>query len=143
MVAAQDIRRRKKGESFTDLAEDGRKLMVLTFPQLQDRTTEVLARDSFLEALEDPELIVQVQAQFPPNLDCALRIAQLVEAVFQTIHSRVNKPVRVVSEDTVGTVIKGGVKDPWVELINQGCPIFEPAVGPAEFMGSQTEIRLS
>ena len=49
--------------------------MVLAYPGPQDRTTEVFACDSFLEALEDPELIVQVQAQNPPNLDSALRVA--------------------------------------------------------------------
>lgn len=38
------------------------KLMVLAYLGPRDRATEVLARDSFLEALEDSELIVHVQA---------------------------------------------------------------------------------
>ena len=104
------IRRRKKGETLTDLAQDVRKLMVLAYPGSQDRTTEVLARDSFLEALEDPELIVQVQAQNPPNLNSALRVAQRMEAVFHMVHTRASKPVRVVSEGPMSPVV--GKREP-------------------------------
>ena len=76
------IRRRKKGESLTDLTQDVRKLMVLAYPGPQDRTTEILVRDSFLEPLENLELVVQVQAQNLHDFASALRIAQLTEAVF-------------------------------------------------------------
>ena len=79
--------------------------MVLAYSGPQDRTTEVLACDSFLEALEDPELTVQVQAQNPPNLDSALRLAQRMKAVFQTFHTGTSKPVRIVSEGPVGPVV--------------------------------------
>ena len=76
--------------------------MVLAYPGSQDRTIEVLARDYFLEALEDPELIIHVQAHNPHNLDSALRITQRMDSVLQTVHSRVSKPVRVVSEEKRG-----------------------------------------
>ena len=36
--------------------------MILPYPGLQDRTIEILVRDSFLEALEDPQLVVQMHA---------------------------------------------------------------------------------
>ena len=49
------IRRRKKGVPLTDPAQDVRGLIVLAHPGCQDRTTEILPRDSFLEALEDSE----------------------------------------------------------------------------------------
>ena len=78
-----------------------------------------MARDSFLEALEDPELIVQVQALNPPNLDSTLRVAQRMEAVFQTVHTRASKPVRVVSEGPVGPVFVERVKDPWIEQLTK------------------------
>ena len=55
--------------------------MDLTYPGPQDRTKEMLAHDSFLEAVEDRQIIVQLQAQNAPNLDSALRVAQLMEAV--------------------------------------------------------------
>ena len=111
------IRRRKKGESLTDLAQDIRKLMSLAYLGPQDRTTEALALDSFLEALEDPEFTVQVQAQNPRNLDGALRIAQRMEAVFQTVHSRISKPVPAVSEAMAGQEVQVSEKDPWVEQL--------------------------
>ena len=55
--------RRKKRESLTDLAMEIRRLMVMTLPGIGDRTTEIVARDVFLEALDDPDLILQIQAQ--------------------------------------------------------------------------------
>ena len=96
------IRRRKKGKSLTDLAQDVRKMMILAYHGFHDRTTAVLTRDYFLEALENPEVVVHVQAQNPPNLDSALRVTQRMEAMFQTVNSRVSKPVRVVSEEKRG-----------------------------------------
>ena len=54
---------------MTGLVQDVRELMALAYPVFQDRTTEILARDSLLAALEDSELVVQIQAQKPPNLD--------------------------------------------------------------------------
>ena len=77
------IRHRRKGESLTDLAQDVRKLMVLAYPGPQDRATEILARDSFLEELEEPELIDQIQAQNPPNMDSDLRVARPMKAIFK------------------------------------------------------------
>ena len=37
--------------------------MVLAFPGPTDHTTDLVARDLFIEALEDPDLVIQVQAQ--------------------------------------------------------------------------------
>ena len=67
--------RRKKGESLMDLAQEIRRLMVMTFPGPTDRTTDIVARDVFVEALEDPERIIQVRAQRPAHLDSALQVA--------------------------------------------------------------------
>ena len=86
-------------------------------PGPQDRTTQILALDSFLEAIEDPELIVQVQAQNSPNLDRALRVVQRMEAVFHTDHSRASKPVRVLSEGPAGPEVNEKMKDPRVEQL--------------------------
>ena len=47
--------RRKKGESLTDLAMEIRRLMMMAFPGPTDSTTEIVARDVFLDALDDPE----------------------------------------------------------------------------------------
>ena len=61
---------------------------------------------------------MQVPAQNPPDLASALRIAQRREVVFQTIHSKASKPVRVVMEvPPTGAATKVETKDPWVEQL--------------------------
>ena len=40
-----------------------RRLIVMKFPGPMDRTTEIVARDVFLEALDDPELTFQIHAE--------------------------------------------------------------------------------
>ena len=83
--------------------------------------------------MEDPELTVQVQAQNPRNLDGALRIAQRMEAVFQTVHSRVSKPVPVVNEAMAGQEVQVSEKDLWVEQLAKA----KPTIGPVEGKGSR------
>ena len=39
---------RKKGEMFTDVAQEIRKLMVLAYPGPSNKITEMVARDAFL-----------------------------------------------------------------------------------------------
>ena len=90
--------------------------MVIAYPGPQDITTEGLARDSPLEALEDTELIVQVQTQNPPDLDSALGVAQRTEAVLQTVHTRASKPVRVVSE---GPVVGERATEPCIDQLTK------------------------
>ena len=67
--AQLEIVRRKKGESLTNLAMDIRRLMVMVFPGPTDRTTEIVARDVFLDALDDPELTFQIHTQRPRDSD--------------------------------------------------------------------------
>ena len=38
-----------------------------------------------------------------------------MEVVFQTVHSRVSKPVLIVSEGPAGPAVNWGMKDPLVE----------------------------
>ena len=101
------------------MAHDVGKLIVLAYPGPQDRTTEVLGLDFFLEALEDPDLIVKVQAQNPPNLDSALRVVQRMAAVFQMVHTRASKLVRIVSDGPVGPVVGKRARDPWMEQLTK------------------------
>ena len=68
--------------------------MVLAFPGATDRTTDIVARDVFIEALDDPDLAIQVQAQRPINLDSALQVAQNMKGVMRMVTSKLNKPVR-------------------------------------------------
>ena len=59
------MRHRKKGKTLTDLAQEIRKLMVRTYPGPPNKTTQIVARDAFLEALDDAELVIHIQAQKP------------------------------------------------------------------------------
>ena len=77
--------------------------MVMVFPGPTDRTTEIIARDVFLDALNDPELTFQIHTQRPRDLDSAVEIAQYLEAVMRSLPSRSSKPVR--------TVVQGGDED--------------------------------
>ena len=88
--------RRKKGKSLTDLAMEIRKLMVMDFLGSQDSTTEVIARDVFLDALKDAELVIQIQAQRSRDLESALQTAQHMEAVMKSATIKNGRPVRVV-----------------------------------------------
>ena len=70
------IRQRKKGETLTDLAQEIRKLKVLAYPGPPNNTTDMVARDAFLEVLDDAELVIHIQAQMPMSLDSAVLMAQ-------------------------------------------------------------------
>ena len=88
--------RRKKGETLTDAAMEIRRLMVMAFLGPTDRTTEIVARDVFLDALDDPELAFQVHTQHQRDLDSAVQTAQYMEAVMHSFPRRPRKPVRAV-----------------------------------------------
>ena len=60
------------------------------------RTTDIVARYVFTEALDDPNLVMQVQTQRPINLDYELQVAQHMEAVMRTATSKLREPVRAV-----------------------------------------------
>ena len=60
---------RKIGESLTDLAMEIRRLMVMAFPGQTGRTTKIVARDVFLDALDDPELTFPIHTRRQGDLD--------------------------------------------------------------------------
>ena len=72
-------RRRNKGESLRELAQDIRRLVALAYPNEQSRLAEHLARDAFLNSLGDPELELKVREREAETLEEALRVAQRFE----------------------------------------------------------------
>ena len=90
--------RRKKGESLTELAMEIWRLMVMAFPGPTDRTMEIVVRDVFLGALDNPELTFQIHTQRPRDLYSAVQISQHMEAVMISLPSRASKPVRTVEQ---------------------------------------------
>jgi len=74
-------RRRGRGESLRELAQDIRRLMVMAYPGEKSRMSENMARYSFLRALGDFELELKITEREPGDLDEALRINQRFEVL--------------------------------------------------------------
>ena len=72
-------RRRSRGESLRELAQNMQRLMALAYPGKKSRMSENVARDSFLTALNDPELKLKIRERETASLDEALKIAQRLE----------------------------------------------------------------
>jgi hypothetical protein len=73
-------RRRKKDESLHSSYNDICRLLALTFPGPSNTTTQVVGRDSFLNALDNNSLRARILEHEPQTLDEALRIACRLEA---------------------------------------------------------------
>ena len=103
--------RRKKVESLTELAMEIRQLIVMAFPGKTDRTTKIVARDVFLDALNDPELTFKIHTQRPLDLDSAVQIAQYMKAVIRSLPSRSSKPVRAAVRSGIEGKIEAELRD--------------------------------
>ena len=90
----------KEGETLTDLTQEIRRLIVMSFPGPTDRTTDVVARNVFVGALEDAKLVIQVQAQRLADLDSALHVTQHMEAVMRYIKGRSGKAMPALVPNT-------------------------------------------
>ena len=73
-------RRQRAEESLSDLLHEIRRLVVLAYPVPSNETTQIIAKDSFLEALRDRELSLKVREREPQTLDEAYRTALRLEA---------------------------------------------------------------
>jgi len=73
------FRRRNKGESLRELAQDIRRLMTLAYPGEKSTLSEHIARDAFLSALADSEFELKIREREPTSLDDAVKIAQRFE----------------------------------------------------------------
>ena len=73
--------RRPKGSSLQWVYHEVRRLMALAFPGQQGAMWEVMARDAFLDALDDPTLRIRLLEKDPSSLDETLRFACHLEAI--------------------------------------------------------------
>ena len=78
--AELNARRRKRGESAQSVYQDIKRLMALGFPGQSGEMYEVLSRDAFLSALNDPALRIRVLDQHPKTLDDTLSIVVRMES---------------------------------------------------------------
>src|SRR5688572_29418097 len=73
-------RRQRPEENLSDLLHEIRRLVVLAYPVPSNETTQIIAKDSFLEAMRDRELSLKVREREPKTLDEAYRTALRLEA---------------------------------------------------------------
>ena len=72
-------RRRKKNETLSELMMDIRRLFALAYPGPSSYMSDIAAKDSFIDALDDKELMIRVMEREPKNLEEAYKIAERME----------------------------------------------------------------
>ena len=74
-------RKRQPSESLQSLYHDIARLMSLAYPGQTGVMSEVVARDAFLEALDDPQRRIRILEREPKTLEDALHMASRLEAL--------------------------------------------------------------
>jgi len=92
-------RRRGPKESLRELAQDIRRLMMLSYPGDHSPIWEKMAKEHFIMALEDPELELKIREREPRTLDSALKSAQRIEVFRDTVRQPKHYVSRQVTED--------------------------------------------
>lgn len=101
-------RKQQERESLGNLLHDIRRLVSLAFPGPTNITTEIVAQDSFLDAMRDKELALKIREREPRSLDETYRIALRLESYKYATEidrnngrkfSEVNKQVRSTCEE--------------------------------------------
>ena len=72
-------RKRKKGETLAELMRDIRRLFIQAYPAQNDVLSTSVAKDAFIDALDDKELMIRVMEREPQTLDEAYKIAERME----------------------------------------------------------------
>jgi len=99
-----ELRSRRRGprESLSDLMQDVRRLMVLAYSAQTSEMWESVAINAFLEAVDDPDLALEVRKRGPTTLDEAYRDALLLEGFVKTCmktdHAKGKSQIRATSD---------------------------------------------
>ena len=83
----------RREESLAELAEDVERLARLAYPTAPSTMLELLAKDQFIDALQDGDMRLRLRQAHPKNLCGALQAALELEA-FQLASQHRAKPVR-------------------------------------------------
>ena len=70
---------RRPGESLSQLMKDVRRLFLQAYPSPSNEFSEIMARDAFINALQDRDLILKVLEREPTTLEQAFKIAERME----------------------------------------------------------------
>ena len=95
---------RRENESLSQLAQDIRRLVRDANPGVPLEIRENMAKDSFLDALNDRDLELSVFQSQPKSLQDALRIALEIEAFHRSREKRV--PLRSVKQESESSLVQ-------------------------------------
>ena len=94
---------RKREEGLAELAEDIERLARLAYPTAPSTMLELLAKDQFIDALQDGDMRLRLRQAHPKNLREALQLALELEG-FQLASLNKAAPVRKrILDDDAGT----------------------------------------
>ena len=65
-------RRKRKGESWADFADDLKSIIDKAYPDLEEKAREQLALNAYLSQLDHPQVAFGVKQSNPANLDAAV-----------------------------------------------------------------------
>ena len=99
--AELQCRRRRPNESLRELAQDIRRLMMLSYPGDHSVTSERLAKEYFLNAFDDPTFELKVREKEPQTLDVAWKYAQRLEVFRNAVKQRRQRITRQVAESSI------------------------------------------
>jgi len=106
--------RREKDEKLTDLSGSLRRMVRKAYPEAADGLQDSLARDQFIDALEDREMRLKLRESGPKTLDEVVSRALQTEAMYEAESRRSkSRSVRLVQEQPQED------KNELVELIKQ------------------------
>ena len=89
------VRTRRKSEKLPELASDIRRLVSKAYPDVSAELREELGRDHFIEALDLPEIRMQVRRAKPRDLGAALTAALEEEAFIQVEYNKTDMLQRI------------------------------------------------
>ena len=92
-------RRREKDEKLSDLSSSLRSLARKAYPEAAEELQDSLAKDQFIDALEDREIRLKLRESGPKTLDEAVSRALQIEAMYEAESRRgKGRSVRLVQE---------------------------------------------
>jgi len=81
-------RKRLPGESLQQLYQDICRLMALSYPGPSSELSDIVGRDCFVQALNNPKLQVRILEKEPATLEEALKVASRLEALDKSASER-------------------------------------------------------